>query len=148
MSEGEKLLRSIYYEQRELTHLLQIREEKRLSTLPGSLAPRDVLVQTPRKADPLGDAVVDVVFISEAIAYMTERLRQRKEVALDTIKQLDVPRHRTILLLRYFEITDDGRRPEWAEIAEVLGYSYRHTTKMHRAALEAFNRAYASRPCA
>lgn len=144
MTDGQWYLHTIYFEVRELRRLLEIADAKKLSTLPGSMAPKDVQVQTSKRKDPLGDAISDYVDMAGLIEPKVKALKKHKSDALDMIYKIEDPRYREILLLRYFKVKEDGDRPSWDEIADEIGYSYRHTTKTHHAAMEAFERIYAA----
>lgn len=142
--DGRKFLDLIYYETKEIRHLNEVMETRRLSTLPGSILPNPNPVQTSPRLDPLGDALASAADLSDAIQARVVELNRHKKVALDIIYTLDNPQHRTLLIMRYVKITEDGRRPTWDQIASELDYTTRHTLRMHGEALAAFNDRYCS----
>lgn len=143
MSVGKKFLSMIYYTQKEIRRLRETSEVLRLSTLPGTILPTADRVQTSRRFDRLGDSVAASADIDDKIRVRMADLKHRKKIALDIITSLDNPAHRALLILRYLKITESCRRPSWDDIAAELGYTWRHTMRLHRDALEAFTRVYA-----
>ena len=63
--------------------------------------------------------------------YNTEVLKRTKQ-----IEGLDNPLHVSILTMRYV------RDMKWEEIAEETTYTFRHVTRVHGEALQAFGRLY------
>lgn len=143
MSDGRRFLDQLFYERREIRHLEELLEEKKLSTLPGTIMPKDIQVQTSKIMDPLGEAVVAAHELEEKIHARVRDLNRHKEAALGIIYQIEDSNYRTVLLLRYLKITTDGRRPEWYDIADEMGYELRHVHRLHARALDAFNAHYA-----
>ena len=75
---------------------------------------------------------------AEAEKWAKARMRYETEVRKRTeqIAGLDNELHAKVLTLRYV----DGKR--WEEIACIIGYSFRHVTRLHGQALGAFARQY------
>lgn len=137
--DGKKFLDQIYYEQREIRHLKEILDEKRLSPLPGSILPNPNKVQTTRRLDPMGDALSSAADLAGTIAARVVALNRNKKIALDIINTIDNSTYRTVLMLRYLKVTEAGKRPTWDDIARAIGHEYRYTLKLHGRALDAFN---------
>lgn len=144
MKDGQRFLHSIYHEQKELDRLIDLAGTKRMSALPGTLLPKEVQVQTSRRLDPMGDALAECADLTALIEPKVYALRQHRSDAMDMIYKLEDPRHRTILLLRYIKITENGERPSWDEIADAMGHEYRYTLKIHQRAISAFECVYAA----
>ena len=74
----------------------------------------------------------------EAEKWAKARLRCENEVRkrMEQIEGMDNVLYAKVLTLRYI----DGKR--WEEIACVIGYSFRHVTRLHGQALSAFARQY------
>ena len=74
----------------------------------------------------------------EAEKWAKARIRYEKEVRKRTeqIAGMDNGLHARILTLRYIE----GKR--WEEIACIIGYSFRHVTRLHGKALSEFSKKY------
>lgn len=137
--EGRKFLDQLYHEAKELRRLREIMETKRLSPLPGSILPDPNKVQTSRRLDPMGDALASAADLQETISARVIELNKHRRTALDIITTIDDSTLRTLLILRYLKITEDCKRPSWEAIASDLGYTRRHTLRLHGEALEAFN---------
>ena len=75
---------------------------------------------------------------AEAAKWGKARLRYEAEVRkrTDMIAGMDILAYAKVLTLRYV----DGKR--WEEIACVTNYSFRHVTRIHGKALNAFARQY------
>lgn len=75
---------------------------------------------------------------SEAEKYAKARARYDREVRkrVEMIASLENPVHVELLTLRYV----DGLK--WEEIACAMGYTFRHTTRLHGDALGAFGRMF------
>lgn len=142
--DGRKYLDQIYYEQKEIRHLKEVMETRRLSTLPGSLTPNPDRVQTSMRLDRMGDALASAADLSDAIQARVVALNKHKKTALDIIYTIDEAKYRTLLIMRYIKITEDCKRPSFTQIASEMGYTERHTLRMHGEALAAFNDRYCS----
>lgn len=142
--DGRKFLDQIYYEQREIQHLRELLEEKRLSPLPKSILPDPNKVQTSKRLDPMGDALSSAADLADTISTRVVELNRHKQTALDIIYQIDNSTYRTVLMLRYLKVTEDGKRPTWDDIARAIGHEYRYTLKLHGRALDAFNGRFCS----
>lgn len=84
---------------------------------------------------------MEAVFVKidrEAEKYAKARARYEAEARkrMEEIAGLDNPVHVQLLVLRYIE----GK--SWEEIACAIGYTFRHTTRLHGDALNAFSRKY------
>lgn len=75
---------------------------------------------------------------AEVEKWAKARLRYEDEVRKRTeqIAEMENSLHVRVLTLRYIE----GKR--WEEIACIIGYSFRHVTRLHGQALNAFARQY------
>ena len=75
---------------------------------------------------------------AEVQKYVKARMRYEREVRkrIDQIAGLDNDLYARVLTLRYV----DGKR--WEEIACIIGYSFRHVTRIHGQALHAFRMRY------
>ena len=75
---------------------------------------------------------------AEAEKYAKARARYDREVRkrMEMITALENPAHVELLTLRYV----DGLK--WEEIACAMGYTFRHTTRLHGEALSAFSRRF------
>lgn len=84
---------------------------------------------------------MEAVFVKidrEAEKYAKARARYEAEARkrMEEIAGLDNPVHVQLLVLRYIE----GK--SWEEIACAIGYTWRHTLRIHGDALNAFKRKY------
>lgn len=143
---GYDFLNSLNQEYRELLRLRDASMVKRLSPLPPSLAPKPGKVQAAMQTDPMGDALAEAIDLDDVIRPKIAALREHRRQALDLIYQLPDARHRSILICRYIKVKEHGKRPSWLDIAADMEYDYRHTTKLHHAAMEAFEKVYELHP--
>ena len=142
---GYDFLNSLHHEYRELLRLVDASRVKRLSPLPRSLAPKPGKIQASIRTDPMGDALADAVDLEDVIRPRVVALREHRRQALDLIYKLNDHRYRSILICRYIKVDAQGKRPSWLEIAAIMDYDYRYTLKLNHAAVEAFEKVYATR---
>lgn len=87
-------------------------------------------------------AVVDMVAIETKYAALLAEYTEAVEIRAKQITSMDDARYAEILWLRYIETTDHGRPMTLDDIADEMGYSVSHVTRLHGAALQAFAREY------
>ena len=96
----------------------------------------DVRVQTTRAYDPMGDMIAKIVDIENELNDLIDSYFDKKEVIIRQIEDMPEVDHIKVLSLRYIgNKTID-------EVADEMGYTKRHTQRLHARALEQFERRY------
>ena len=93
-------------------------------------------VQSGRVSDVVGDVVPLIVDISKTLWDRYDEYFTKKFEVESNIEKVSDDRLMNILLKRYVYFKS------WEEIAVDLGYTYRHTTRLHGEALQAFESVY------
>ena len=91
-------------------------------------------VQTSKQGDKFADTVAKIVDLEEKINADVDKLVEYKEVARMLIEKLDDDILKVILYKRYF------RGCTFEQIAFEIGYSWRHTCRLHGVALQKLNK--------
>lgn len=125
--EALKLLKEI----RHINHLIeQLQEDidRILTALTNTtIKPKEVDVQTSLPPDPMADKVALMVEYEEALEKHQKDLIERKNIAINTIRQMDVESQQYIMLKYMKNKTID-------QIADIVGYGSRQTWEnIHRA---------------
>lgn len=81
--------------------------------------------------DKIGAIVANIVDLQTELAAQAKTMRAEQEIVQDVIDAVDDPDLRQLLLLRYI----NGWK--WERIAVDMNYSWRHTLRLHGAALSA-----------
>lgn len=91
-------------------------------------------VQTSMQGDKFAETVAKIVDLEEKINSDVDALIKHKEHARELIEKIDNDVLKAILYKRYF------RGYTFEEIAVEIGYSWRHTCRLHGIALQKLNR--------
>ena len=89
-----------------------------------------------RATSKVEDCVVKLVMLEESLHRDIAYLAKLKNEAIGKINSLQLSDYRTLLTMRYVI----GR--SWEEIAVNMSFSYRHTLRIHGAALTEFETVY------
>ena len=125
--EALKLLKDI----RQINHLIETLQEqidKIYTTLTNAtVKPKVVDVQTSFPSDPIADMLIKAVEYQEQLQTHQKELIERKNIALNIIRRMDID-NQQLLLLRYFK----GYSVE--DVGQKTGYTYRWAwEKIHQA---------------
>lgn len=134
--EGLKLLREI----KTINYMienLQTQIDETYAILSGkTIKPKEVNVQTSKQPDPMADHIIKIMEYQEKLqSYQTE-LIEKKYIALEVIKQMDIEMQQ-LLLLRYFQ------GYSVVKVGEQIGYTERWTWEKLHQAEEMFLEIYA-----
>jgi len=93
-------------------------------------------IQMGRISDIVGDNVPAIVDLENEINTLIDDLKIKREEIQTMIERMPDERFVAVLRKRYIFFKS------WEEISVDLGYTYRHTTRLHGKALQAFERVY------
>ena len=109
-----------------------------MATRTGSSLQGDWVSGTKNITSKVENYVVKLVTLDEIIDRSVANLATLKSEALSKIDILEVSDHRTVLTLRYV------KGMIWDAISVYMHFSYRHTLRIHGAALTEFEKFYKS----
>ena len=89
-------------------------------------------IQAGRVSDTIGNSVPAIVDLENQINAEIKEYTEKRQEIKTSIERVSDEKFVTILLKRYVYFKS------WEEIAVDMGYTYRHTTRLHGDALQAF----------
>lgn len=124
------LIKSLFYKYKDIKRkevmIKKLKEE--VSNLPNN--PMVEKVQTNSIKSLVEDKALQLVFLENELNIMKKDFEETKEKVVENINNIDNNLYRDILFLRYIQFK------KWEDIANMLGYSERHTRRIHKEALE------------
>ncbi len=129
--EKKRSLKQAYYIDRLLKGKQNEIQKLRVESvqLSGSTEAREVQSSSSTN-DKIGEIVAKIADLECILRSGMEELLLQKHSITEKINKLSNHQHRMILEYRYVYLYD------WYEVAEEMGYSYRHTLRLHKKALD------------
>lgn len=135
IGEVKKYFRTIRFEQLEIIRMLEMIERKETGLLPKAIVYNKDKVQTSPE-DFLAKNEAEIVDLTKLMQEKAAELRKKKIEAEKIVESLERPGERDVMRMYYLDLKKDYRLYRWEEVAAKLGYTMRHTLRLHSDALE------------
>lgn len=135
IGEVKKYFRTIRFEQLEIIRMLEMIERKETGLLPRAIVYNKDKVQTSPE-DFLAKNEAEIVDLTKLMQEKAAELRKKKMEAEKIVESLECPGERDVMRMYYLSLKKDYRLHRWEEVAAKLGYTMRHTLRLHSDALE------------
>lgn len=135
IEEVKKYFREIRQEQIEVLQILEMIERKESGLLPKAIVYRKDKVQTSPE-DLLSKNEAEIADLTVLMRQKAAELRKRKLEAEKIIERIETSGEREIMRLYYLSLKKDFRLYRWEEVSAKLGYTMRHTLRLHVEALD------------
>ena len=135
IEEVKKYFKTIRSEQLEIIRMLEMIERKELGLLPKAIVYDKDKIQT-SPDDLLAKNEAEIADLTQIMRKKAAELRKKKVEAEKIVESLDYPEEREVMRLYYLSLKKDYRLFRWEEVAAKLGYTMRHTLRLHADALE------------
>lgn len=135
IGEVKKYFRTIRYEQLEIMRMLEMIERKETGLLPRAIVYNKDKVQTSPE-DFLAKNEAEIVDLTKLMQEKAAELRKKKMEAEKIVESLECPGERDVMRMYYLSLKKDYRLHRWEDVAAKLGYTMRHTLRLHSDALE------------
>lgn len=135
IEEVKKYFRTIRFEQLEIIRMLEMIERKETGLLPKAIVYNKDKVQTSPE-DLLAKNEAELVDLTCLMQKKAAELRKKKMEAEKIVESLECPGERDVMRMYYLSLKKDYRLHRWEEVAAKLGYTMRHTLRLHSDALE------------
>jgi hypothetical protein len=135
IGEVKKYFRTIRFEQLEIMRMLEMIERKETGLLPRAIVYNKDKVQTSPE-DFLAKNEAEIVDLTKLMQEKAAELRKKKMEAEKIVESIECPGERDVMRMYYLSLKKDYRLHRWEEVAAKLGYTMRHTLRLHSDALE------------